>query len=85
LQETIQHLESVFPQVSNRHPSCVQFRIEVGSINIKGRDHEKWVAVSDFVWPDAMVESRPETIFDNFETSRAPGREMEKSGRPWSR
>jgi hypothetical protein len=52
---------------------------------MKGRDHEKWVAVSDFVWPDAMVESRPETIFDNFETSRAPGREMEKSGRPWSR
>jgi hypothetical protein len=29
---------------------------------MKGRHHEKWVAVSDSVWPDAMVESRPETI-----------------------
>jgi hypothetical protein len=53
---------SVFPQVSNRHPPCVQFRIEVGSINMKGRHHEKWIAVSDSVWPEAMVESRPETI-----------------------
>jgi hypothetical protein len=61
-QETIEHLESVFPQLLNRPTSSIQFEIDTGFNNSEGKHQANWAAVSDAVWHDAMVETKPDTI-----------------------